>query len=143
MFKFTLNGPNAPLGSINTGLDFTLTNFPDDQITFSIKAKGPHPITKTVTVNDIIKEALNYIDSRCANNKNCNDYFEGLNTINPVTLRRILDEKNLQIFRLGGKEDKDLYAGYTHGWGQLMRRSGSIESHLLTLEMRRQFCCTN
>jgi len=72
----------------------------------------------------VIREALNYIDTHCANNKTCNDYFASLNKRNPTTLRQILDEKNLQIYRLGLKEDKDLPAGYTMGWGPAYAQIG-------------------
>jgi hypothetical protein len=116
MVSFTVNGRTAPLGTIRSGIGFTLTNFPDAEIAFSIQFKG-QTIKRTVNVNAVIREALNFIDNHCANSKNCNDYFSRLDRRNSTTLRRILDEKNLQIFRLGGKDDKDLPAGYTLGWG--------------------------
>jgi len=115
--KFTVNGSDAPLGKIMTGKEYILSNFPDDEITFKIKTKGPHSITRTVNVNHVIEEALRYIDNHCAKSVNCNNYFLGLDKRNPISLRQILDEKNLQIYRLGGKDDKDLPAGYTFGWG--------------------------
>jgi hypothetical protein len=123
MVNFIINGKEAPLGKIRTGQDYILTNFEEDTLTFLIQQKG-RPIEKSVQVADVITEALNYIDNHCAKNKICNDYFSGLNRKNPLSLRQILDTKKLQIFRLGGQEDKDMPAGFTHGWGPAYAQIG-------------------
>ena len=125
MFKCTINGPTAPLGAIKSGRGFVLTNFATEELSFNIKdAHGKTIPKKPVNVEKTIREALRYIDTHCGSNAGCNQYFQTLSTRTPITLRRILDEKNLEIYCLGGKEDRDLPAGFTHGWGPTYAQIG-------------------
>jgi hypothetical protein len=94
---------------------FMLTNFPEDNVSMKIHLNG-RVISRTVNVSRVINEALSYIDTHCANSPGCNSYFRTLNPTSPISLRQILDEKKLLLFCLGGKDDKDLPAGYTFDW---------------------------
>ena len=132
MFKYTLNGPTNPPGNVNTGLGFILTHFPGGN-TNSVKIKNPNggkPIERPLNIGDVdrvVREALNFIDTHCAKSKTCNKYFLSLGSLTDaasISLRQILDEKHLQIFCLGGKEDKDVPAGYTHGVGPAYAQIG-------------------
>jgi hypothetical protein len=117
--EFTVNGPKAPLGTILTGKPFNLTHFPDEEISFAIQHKGKQ-LGRTVKVELVIREALTYINTHCAKSKACNDYFKTLDKSNPITLKEILDQKKLQLYRIGLKaddDDKQWPEGFTHGWG--------------------------
>lgn len=128
MFKYTLNGTTAPLGTLKTGHSFVMTNFPDEANTYVIKDSNGKPIPKKpVNVDSVIREALNFIDTHCAESKSCNKYFLSLGQLTgilPISLRQILDEKNLHIYRLGGMEDSALPAGYAHAWGSAYAQIG-------------------
>lgn len=116
MANVIFNGPKNPLGTLKTRLGFTLTHFPDEKITFRIPLRK-RSILRTVPVHGMIESAVAYLDKRAANDKTCNAYFASLNPSNPTTLREILDRKTLHIYRLGGREDRELDAGFTLGWG--------------------------
>jgi hypothetical protein len=101
------------LGAILTRFNFNLDRFPE--------AILPQGKGVGANVKEVIKNALGYIESTCAKNSKCNDYFKSLDKKRPISLRQILDEKRLDIYRLRpkveGETDEDLVAGYTLGWG--------------------------
>jgi hypothetical protein len=123
-----INGlDGVDLGAIRTGKNFLLDAFREPHLTFSIKGGGKRVSQRTVEVKRIITGAVEYIDRNCAGNGKCNDYFRTLASRNPISLREILDNKTLYIFRLkpiGGAGVGDLPAGFTEGWGEIYARIG-------------------
>ena len=96
-------------------------------IKFQITKPKKRPIIKTVNVKDVVGKGLRYIDRRCASRKSCNEYFLSLSKRSPISLRQILEDKRLDIYRLrpmGSATNETIPAGLCFGWGKTWAEIG-------------------
>ena len=81
-----------------------LTHFLEDTIEFKISdPKLGKPIHRTINIDQIVREALQWVDTHCARSEPCNNYFKSLGRQfkkEPITLRQILDRKTILVYRL-------------------------------------------
>ena len=131
MVTYKINGITAKLGAIRTGHDYLLSKFEQPHLRFRIAERGRKAIIKTVEIKKVFDKALSYIDRKCASSKSCNGYFQGLSTRKPITLRKILDDKTIYIYRLkpakSGITLHQLPAGFCMSWGDAFANIGINE----------------
>ncbi len=128
MVKFEINGITKNLGALRTGSpDYLMDQFAQPHLQFRITKRGKVPVLMTVNVKATITAGLKYIDKHCAALKSCNNYFRGLNTTSPISLRQILDGKTLHIYRLkptGTATNKTIPGGLCYSWGATWAQIG-------------------
>jgi len=134
MFKYEINGITKQMGAIRTGhSSFWMDRFLSNNLQFQI-TKGGRTTVRHANVKSSIVSGLKYIDKRCAARKSCNSYFRTLNKSSPITLRQILDQKTLHIYRLrplGNNTVLTIPAGFCFSWGANWAQIGINEIVLM------------
>lgn len=116
MVTYKVNGIDDDAIGFRTPHGFDLGRFKEPHIQFRIAEPGTKPVIKTIDVKKTIGDALDFIDSNCAANKKCNEYFTRLQKGGGISLRKILEEKTLYIYRLvaqAGVSEEELPEGFT------------------------------